>query len=87
MVLNVSESESADLARMLQSRSWEVVMRHFLNTAASERKNILGGVITEDRVFELRAAQAGIQRIKSNLTEVYAAAKLKTPAAIENMLG
>lgn len=87
MVLNLSESESADLGRMLQSRSWALVLRHIQDVAVKDRNNILAGQITQDRLLELRASQASLQRVKGILNDVYQAAKLKLPTNFENMVG
>lgn len=86
-MLNVSDSESADLGHLLQTRSWGVVLKHLQDLAIIDRKNILGGQITSDRMLELRAAQAGLQRIKNIVVDVYAAGKMKTPQNFDNLLG
>jgi hypothetical protein len=86
-MINVSDSEAADVGRMLQTKSWAIVMKHLLELAAIDRKNILGGQITQERMLELRAAQAGLQRIKTVVTDVYAAGKMKLPTPFESMLG
>lgn len=87
MVLNVSDAEKADIGRMLQTRPWGIIMKHLQDVATSERKNILGGVITPDRLFDLRAKQASLQCINSIVRDVYTAGGLKPPNFFENMLG
>jgi hypothetical protein len=72
--------EKFEVARMLHSHAWGVVLQYLCKEAKLERSRLLGGTpANSETVLDLRAAQAKLRAYKNLVDDLYRAVDLNHP--------